>query len=231
LCTVIRTTYCSPEFVHCYQNNLLLTWICALLSEQLTAHLNLCSVIRTTYCSPEFVHCYQNNLLLTWICAQGISIWTDLCSSNVYTRVYQNNLLLNWICAPSMLADRLTAYLNICARYVQDSPTAHLNPCTRYIRAGLTAHLNLCPRSHQNRCSSQFVHNVYSHDRLITYLSSCTRCDVMRAPEAPTGCPSAMAPPLTFNFSKSSFSSFWQARVWAPNASLICNATSFILHC
>jgi hypothetical protein len=29
----------------------------------------------------------------------------------------------------------------------------------------------------------------------------------------------------------SSFSSFWQASVWAPNASLICKATSFTFHC
>ena len=160
-------------------------------------------------------HCYQNNLLLTWICAQGIP------TGQTYAHV---------MCAQGIPTWQTYAHLMCAQGYTNLTDLCSSNVCTSTL-AGLTAHLNLCPRSQQNRCSPQFAHNVYCHDRLITHLRSCTRCVVMRAPEAPTGWPSAMAPPLTFNFSRSSFSSFWQAKVWAPNASLICNAKSFTLHC
>ena len=43
----------------------------------------------------------------------------------------------------------------------------------------------------------------------------------MRAPLAPIGWPSAMAPPLTLTLSQSNPSSRPSARVWAANASLI----------
>src|SRR5439155_6092957 len=69
-------------------------------------------------------------------------------------------------------------------------------------------------------------------------LRACSKCSTMRAPEAPTGWPSAMAPPSTLSFPASSspiapsrpsssrqyLSSFHAARqpsTWAANASLI----------
>ena len=55
------------------------------------------------------------------------------------------------------------------------------------------------------------------------YLSSCTRCAVMRAPEAPRGCPMAMAPPFTLHFSGSRPSALDTARYWAANASFTCH--------
>mmetsp|Transcript_16556 Transcript_16556/g.52805 ORF Transcript_16556/g.52805 Transcript_16556/m.52805 type:complete len:322 (+) Transcript_16556:61-1026(+) len=51
--------------------------------------------------------------------------------------------------------------------------------------------------------------------------SSWVRCAVMRAPEAPSGCPSAIAPPLLLVIARSRPSSFSQARYWAAKASLI----------
>src|SRR6266851_1966409 len=73
-------------------------------------------------------------------------------------------------------------------------------------------------------------------------LSACSKCSTMRAPEAPTGCPSAMAPPSTLSFALSSspiapsrpsssrqyLSSSHAARqasTWAANASLISQAS------
>mmetsp|Transcript_12643 Transcript_12643/g.19425 ORF Transcript_12643/g.19425 Transcript_12643/m.19425 type:complete len:207 (-) Transcript_12643:625-1245(-) len=47
------------------------------------------------------------------------------------------------------------------------------------------------------------------------------RWAVMRAPEAPSGWPSAMAPPLLLATARSRPSSFSQARYWAAKASLI----------
>ncbi|CAG5083230.1 Protein of unknown function [Cotesia congregata] len=44
---------------------------------------------------------------------------------------------------------------------------------------------------------------------------------VIRDPEAPKGCPRAIAPPLTFNLLISRPKSLTQARVCAPKASLI----------
>lgn len=51
------------------------------------------------------------------------------------------------------------------------------------------------------------------------YLSSCTRCAVILEPDAPTGWPRAMAPPLTLSLERSSPISFSTARVWAAKAS------------
>lgn len=51
------------------------------------------------------------------------------------------------------------------------------------------------------------------------YLSSWTRWAVMRVPEAPSGCPIAMAPPFTLLFSGSSPSALATARYWGANAS------------
>lgn len=62
---------------------------------------------------------------------------------------------------------------------------------------------------------------MYIKKYKLTNLSSWTRWAVILDPEAPKGWPIAIAPPLTLSFSISSFNSFWQARVWAPNASLI----------
>src|SRR6266705_74191 len=73
-------------------------------------------------------------------------------------------------------------------------------------------------------------------------LRTCSRCSTMRAPEAPTGWPSAMAPPSTLSFPASSspiaasrpsssrqyLSSFHAARqpsTWAAKASLISQAS------
>mmetsp|Transcript_31128 Transcript_31128/g.98790 ORF Transcript_31128/g.98790 Transcript_31128/m.98790 type:complete len:201 (+) Transcript_31128:1340-1942(+) len=52
-------------------------------------------------------------------------------------------------------------------------------------------------------------------------MSSCVRCAVMRAPEAPSGWPMAMAPPLALVISRLRPSSFSQARYCAAKASLI----------
>lgn len=85
-------------------------------------------------------------------------------------------------------------------------------------------------------CNRQIIYNKVKLDRLpdfiikyqqyaykkkFVHLSSWTRCDVILAPDAANGWPIAIAPPLTLSFSMSSFNSFWQASVWAPNASLI----------
>lgn len=51
------------------------------------------------------------------------------------------------------------------------------------------------------------------------YLSSCTKCAVILVPEAPSGWPSAMAPPLTLLFSGSSPSALATAKYWGANAS------------
>ena len=51
------------------------------------------------------------------------------------------------------------------------------------------------------------------------YLSLWTRCAVMRAPEAPRGCPMAMAPPSALLFSGSRPNTLETARYWAANAS------------
>ena len=52
-------------------------------------------------------------------------------------------------------------------------------------------------------------------------LSSFKSVKRMRVPEAPSGWPKAMAPPLTFNFSTSRSSSLTTARIWPAKASLI----------
>lgn len=54
------------------------------------------------------------------------------------------------------------------------------------------------------------------------YLSSWTRWAVMRAPEAPRGCPMAIAPPLTLLFSGFSPRALEQARNWGAKASFTC---------
>lgn len=56
-----------------------------------------------------------------------------------------------------------------------------------------------------------------------TYLNSWTRWAVILEPEAPSGWPSAIAPPFTFSLLMSRSSSLAQAKVCAPNASLIWN--------
>ena len=48
---------------------------------------------------------------------------------------------------------------------------------------------------------------------------SCTSVTTMRAPEQPTGCPSAIAPPFTLTLAGSRPSSLMQGRAWAANAS------------
>lgn len=53
----------------------------------------------------------------------------------------------------------------------------------------------------------------------VGYLSSWTRWAVMRAPEAPSGCPMAIAPPLTLLFSGSRPRAFATARYWGAKAS------------
>lgn len=53
----------------------------------------------------------------------------------------------------------------------------------------------------------------------IGYLSSWTRWVVMRVPEAPRGCPMAIAPPLTLLFSGSSPRALATARYWGAKAS------------
>ena len=54
------------------------------------------------------------------------------------------------------------------------------------------------------------------------YLSSWTRWAVIRAPEAPRGCPIAIAPPLTLHFSWSSPRALATARHCGANASFTC---------
>src|SRR5262249_24723975 len=51
--------------------------------------------------------------------------------------------------------------------------------------------------------------------------SSWTSVATIRAPDAPIGCPRAIAPPLTLTLSHSNPSSRPSAKVWAANASLI----------
>src|SRR5262249_47030041 len=53
--------------------------------------------------------------------------------------------------------------------------------------------------------------------------SSRASVSTSRVPVAPSGCPSAMAPPFTFTFSRSRPRSFSTARYCAANASLISN--------
>jgi len=52
-----------------------------------------------------------------------------------------------------------------------------------------------------------------------THTISCTRLAVIRLPEAPTGCPTAMAPPFTFVFSRSRPRTFCTDKNCAANAS------------
>mmetsp|Transcript_17007 Transcript_17007/g.37140 ORF Transcript_17007/g.37140 Transcript_17007/m.37140 type:complete len:203 (+) Transcript_17007:236-844(+) len=52
-------------------------------------------------------------------------------------------------------------------------------------------------------------------------LRLCVRWVRMRAPDAPRGCPRAMAPPLTLTFSRSRPNSRSQEMYWAAKASLI----------
>ena len=51
--------------------------------------------------------------------------------------------------------------------------------------------------------------------------SSCTSVRTSRVPDAPSGCPSATAPPFTFSRARSSSSAFSHATTWGANASLI----------
>lgn len=53
----------------------------------------------------------------------------------------------------------------------------------------------------------------------VGYLSWWTRWAVMRAPDAPSGCPMAIAPPLTLLFSGSRPRAFATARYWGAKAS------------
>src|SRR5208337_2631316 len=52
---------------------------------------------------------------------------------------------------------------------------------------------------------------------------SCVKVTISRAPEHPSGCPSATAPPFTLSRCSSILRSVLQARTCAPNASLISN--------
>lgn len=60
------------------------------------------------------------------------------------------------------------------------------------------------------------------HYKWPAYLSSWARWAVMRVPEAPRGCPRAMAPPLTLLFSGSSPRALATDRYWGAKASFTC---------
>src|SRR5579875_76818 len=75
------------------------------------------------------------------------------------------------------------------------------------------------------------MHIVASPLRAFRRTISCTSVTRMRAPLAPTGCPSAIAPPLGLSRSRSIPRSETHARTWAANASLSSTrSTSPIVH-
>mgnify|MGYP006973220062 CR=1 FL=1 len=51
---------------------------------------------------------------------------------------------------------------------------------------------------------------ISPHLTLPRFCISCSNVTVSRAPVQPSGCPSAMAPPLTFTMDESMLSTFWQ---------------------
>lgn len=68
------------------------------------------------------------------------------------------------------------------------------------------------------RLNKKILHTLFG----FCHLSSWARWAVMRLPLAARGCPKAIAPPFTFNRSKSSLSSRWTANTWGANASFTC---------
>ena len=67
-----------------------------------------------------------------------------------------------------------------------------------------------------------------------THLIWWAKWTVIRFPEAPRGCPKAMAPPHTLVLAGSSPSAFWTARNWGAKASLTWNEKKLkfnMLHC
>lgn len=69
------------------------------------------------------------------------------------------------------------------------------------------------------RCSNTWRNPSTFEQEYDKYLSSWTKCPVILAPEAPSGWPSAMAPPLTLVFSGSSPKALTTDRYWEANAS------------
>tara|TARA_B100000795_G_C22360369_1_gene272173 strand:+ start:125 stop:349 length:225 start_codon:yes stop_codon:yes gene_type:complete len=64
------------------------------------------------------------------------------------------------------------------------------------------------------------IHKVANPLRASLLIISCINVTSILVPEAPIGCPKAMAPPLTFTFSSGIESVFKTAILWAANASL-----------
>ena len=64
------------------------------------------------------------------------------------------------------------------------------------------------------------IHKVANPFLTFLFCISCISVTKILAPEAPIGCPKAIAPPLTFTFSSEMPKSFITAKLWAANASL-----------
>lgn len=76
------------------------------------------------------------------------------------------------------------------------------------------------PFNHHRNSPPPPMHSVASPSVLSRACMACNSVTRIRAPLAPIGCPSAMAPPLTFTFSGSKPKVFPTARNCAANASL-----------